>query len=149
MSDPTENPEPVDPEAPDPTTGDTGEEPQEDTERPSNREARYRRQLRDTEAERDTIAGQLEAMRRGEVERLAGQTIAQGSALWATGIQLEDLLDDSGTVDAAAVADAAKQASETLGLAPHRGNHVPREGSNVDARHTAPSFEQAFAPNPG
>lgn len=95
--------------------------------------ARYRRRLRETEAERDQLADRLEAMQRAEVERLAGTAQVKPAALWASGAQLADLLTETGTVDPAKVATAAKTARTELGLAPPRpGTYVPTEGRNPD-----------------
>jgi hypothetical protein len=94
---------------PDPET--PPEEP-EDEPRPTNREARYRRQLRDTEAERDTLLDRLATVQRGEVERLAATHLQDGADLWANGATLDDLLDDAGNIDPAKVATACKEAAE-------------------------------------
>lgn len=84
--------------------------PAEDAEeaKPTNREARYRRQLRDTEAERDGLRGRLATLQRGEVERLATADLQNGADLWAAGVDLDDLLDEDGNVDAAKVSKACK-----------------------------------------
>lgn len=89
--------------------------------RPSNREARYRRQLRETEAERDALRIQVETMQRAEAERMAGSVLPKPAALWASGATLADLLDDDGQVDPGRVSAAATTAAETLGTA-----RVPR-----------------------
>lgn len=90
-----------------------------------NREARYRRQLRDTEAERDTLRGQIAAMQRGEAERLAGTQLSKPAALWAAGTELTALLDDKGNVDPAKVAAAAETAATALGAAAPRRRPLP------------------------
>lgn len=86
---------------------------------PGREAARYRRQLRETEAERDGLLTQLDALRRAEVDRLvADQTrTLKPAALWAAGTELGQLLAEDGTVDAARVAEAIKAASDTLGIA--------------------------------
>lgn len=87
-----------------------------------NREAaKYRRKLRDLEitvaaerelmvAERDALtvergllAARLDHMQRGEVERLAADTLADPSDLWRE-TDLEDLLDQDGNIDTGKVA---------------------------------------------
>src|SRR5699024_3893613 len=65
--------------------------------------AKYRTQLREAEAERDTLRQQITAMRTAEIERLAGQHIAKPDALWRTGTTIDELLTEDGTIDAAAV----------------------------------------------
>lgn len=104
--------------------------------------ARYRRKLRNAESERDGLAQRLEAMQRAEVERLAGQHLAKGQALWAGGVQLADLLSEDGTINAEAVRDAAQAARAELGLsAPPRGLHIASEGANP--RPSGPSDTKA------
>lgn len=62
--------------------------------------AKYRRRLRDTEAERDAHAARIEAFQRRDVARLAGESLAQPEDLFDVGGRdLADLLDDSGEVD--------------------------------------------------
>lgn len=64
---PTEAPEPEAIEEPTTATGTNEEEGTGGNEEA----AKWRRKLRDTEAERDGLSGQLEAMQRAEVERIA------------------------------------------------------------------------------
>jgi hypothetical protein len=111
--------------------------------------AKYRRQLRETETERDTLRSRVESMQRAEVERIAGGRIEKGSALWATGSELADLLDEDGNVDPDKVAEAADTARDSLGL-----KHVvdpgviPSQGDIPD-RNRAPrlSWSEALDPN--
>lgn len=104
-----------------------------DEDKPSSkREAKYRVQLRETEAERDQLRGTVEAMQRTEVERIAGASIQKPSAIWSSDVELGSLLDDTGKVDPLKVAAAAKRATEDLGLATKRpGGYVPREGTST------------------
>lgn len=128
-----------DPTAPDQNQdGEVQDEYNSETPEPqSKREARYRVQLRETEAERDTLAGRIETMQRAEVERLAADVIGKPTALWATDTTLADLLDDDGQVDPDKVAAAAHAAKEKLGLEigeaarKKRGPVVPREGTGT------------------
>lgn len=46
---------------------------------PSNREARYRRQLRETETERDRLAERVASMHRAEISRIAASKLADPS----------------------------------------------------------------------
>ena len=125
------------PETDTPTTEGTEPEGTESPEPQSKREARYRLQLRETEAERDTLAARVETMQRAEVERLAADVIAKPDALWASDTTLADLLDDDGQVDRDKVAAAAHAAKEKLGLEigeaarKKRGPVVPREGTGT------------------
>ncbi|MET9326072.1 hypothetical protein [Tsukamurella sp. NPDC003166] len=127
-----------------PDAADDGPEPQ------SKREARYRTQLRDTEAERDKLAATVEAMQRTEVERLAGAVIAKPESLWASGVNLADLLGEDGLVDPDKVNTAAHTAREELGLElgaderKKRGPIVPREGTGTTHTHRADPWKDAF-----
>lgn len=95
---------PPDP-APDPTEA---QEAQDAPESGNSEAARYRRRLRDAEAERDAHATRIEAFQRRDVARLAGETLAQPSDLFDVGGRdLADLLDDAGEVDADKVTMAA------------------------------------------
>lgn len=100
--------EPEEPQADEPQAEDQADEPEERGELGKVRReaAGYRRRLRDTEGERDRLAGQVEAMQRSEVERVAGRGLASGSDLWAAGVDLVGLRDDDGALDESRVAAA-------------------------------------------
>jgi hypothetical protein len=104
----------------------------------ANREAaKYRRQLRAAESERDALAQRVEAMQRQEIERIAGteHRLTEPAALWATGTQLADLLTEDGLIDPAKVKIAAEGAVTTLGLAQRpNGAYIPTEGRHVVSR---------------
>src|SRR5690606_14299561 len=92
--------------------------------------AKYRRRLREVEAERDRLAAQLEAFQRGEIARLAYENYnVKGGALWAAGYTVADLVDEGGRPDEAKVREAANATAEKFGIRPF-GNCVPLEGSN-------------------
>lgn len=105
--------------------------------------AKYRTRLRETEAERDTLTGQLEAAHKHIAEGLAAKAgLPKPAALWATGLTVADALDDAGNVDPAKIATHVAEVKESLGIHPV-GNHVPREGNN--STHTASdSWSKAF-----
>jgi hypothetical protein len=75
------------------------EESEPEPETPHSREARYRQQLRTVEAERDQLRDRLERHDRAEVERLAEGKLADPADVWRGGVELADLLDDSGELD--------------------------------------------------
>lgn len=131
---PVEAPEsPVEPSEDTTPTEDTPDaEERDDDEHGGNREAaKYRRKLRDTEAERDALATRLETMQRTEAERIAGEVLAKGAALWIDGTTLADLLDEDGDLDATAVRNRAEQIRKEYGIpAPRHGLSIPREGYN-------------------
>lgn len=76
------------------TTGETGGSEH-------NREAaKYRRQLRQTEAERDALRARVQTWQQRHVEAIAAEHLAQpGDLLGLGGHQLADLLDEHGEVD--------------------------------------------------
>lgn len=76
-----------------------------DTDRDGREAARYRRRLRDTEAERDRMAATVQSYQRRDVESAATELAAPGD-LWLAGVQLPDLLDEGGQVDQDKVREA-------------------------------------------
>lgn len=91
------------------TDVDTGEGVDTADERGGNKEAaKYRRQLRDTEAHRDALSERLSTMQRREVERLAAEHLVDPADIWRDGAELAALLDDGGNLDAVKVAEAAR-----------------------------------------
>lgn len=75
---------------------------------PNHEAAKYRTRLRQTELERDGIAGRLEKYQRREAERLA-DGLSKPADLWLDDDGLDGLLDDDGNIDRDAV--AARQAA--------------------------------------
>jgi hypothetical protein len=111
---------------------------------PGREAAKYRRRLREAEAERDQLAERVEAMQRAEVERLVTADSLRPAALWASGVELADLVADDGIVDAAKVAAAIGVARAQLGIAaPPVGPVVKREGLGV-GRPAKPSGKEAM-----
>lgn len=109
---------------------DTGTEDQGEETGGNKEAAKYRTRLRAAEAERDALATRVQSLQRAEAERLAGEHLAKGAALWAGGTELADLLDVDGNLDTAKIATRAAQVREEYGI-PRRTTHiVPREGNN-------------------
>lgn len=119
----------------------TAEDSEVEQEPAAGREAaKYRRQLREAETERDTLRGRLETMQRTEVERIARteHNLTKPAAIWSAGTDLADLLADDGKVDPVKVKEATEAAISTLGLAvnrPVKPDHSqgPRGGVPVNA----------------
>lgn len=130
------------PQAPGEATEDSSEDQGQDDEATGNREAaRYRKRLRDTEAERDALSARLETMQRHEAERLASKVLAKGSALWAGETKLDDLLDDDGNIDPQKVTDRAEEVREEFGIArARRPLVVPMEGYSPAVPHSTGSM---------
>lgn len=117
-----------------------GTQPQPDREA-----AKYRRKLREAEAERDTLAERLATLQRQEVARLAGDVLAQGDDLFALGVDLGQVLDDDGNVDPARVTEAARTiAADRPGL----GRPPLDLGQGVRTAATAPGPRWVDVINP-
>ncbi len=116
---------------------------------PGREAAKWRKQLREVEAERDSLVGKVEALQRAQVDAAAAVHGIKPQALWAAGAQLADLVGDDGTPDQEKIAAAVAAAREQLGIderppkRPARGGltsgaSVPREPVN--------KWREAFAP---
>lgn len=107
----TAEPAPVDPSsapaaATEPADGtseptDTTDAAETDEQEPSpNREAaKYRRELRDTQSERDALQARIDQQDRAAAETLAGQQLASADDLWRYGVELDSLRGDDGSLD--------------------------------------------------
>ncbi|RFS86801.1 hypothetical protein D0T12_00455 [Actinomadura spongiicola] len=93
--------------------------------RASREAARYRTQLRETEAERDQLRERVATMQRAEAERIAvtpGRArLNDGADLWAFGVELEELLGDDGQVDQRKVQNAI---GDLIRRKPHLGTFM-------------------------
>lgn len=158
MSTTTNTPADQDPQIPDPAGPPTAEGDQEGTADSGNREAAARRrQLRDTEAERDDLRTQnvalterVEALQRRQVEAWAADVLEQPEDLWAFGTDLAELLDEHGEVDQ----DAAHAAVAALAMsrpATRRGAVIPKVSAAASgygytgARPTAASWSRVLS----
>lgn len=122
-------------ETPTPGAQDQQDDLQTDTGDTAARRARkeakgLRDRLRATEEERDHLATQVTEYHRAEAARVAqAHGLADGADLWAGGIDLADVLDDTGRLDPAAV----KTATERV-LAEHPGWAARRYGTPPRSR---------------
>lgn len=114
--------------------------------------ASHRRKARAAEAERDALAGRVEALQRAEAQRVAGmisegfRPLSDPSDLWrAEGVELSAMLAEDGTVDPERVREAARG----VGIAHPSWVHRPPvdfdggkgSGSQID---DVPSFGAAL-----
>ena len=121
---------PVDTDEPEQDQDELVEQDEDRDEGPSREAAKWRRRLRDAEAERDALAARLDGLQRAGVESIAAEVLSKPAGLWAAGTQLADLLDESGAVDRGKVRDAAAAAAEQLGLGRATpAMYVAREGT--------------------
>lgn len=92
------------------------EEPDEST-KAGREAAKYRRRLRETEAERDSLTEQVNTLRRSVAEQIAATSgMAKPEALWIGDAVVEDMLDDDGNVDRDRVLAACDDVSARFGL---------------------------------
>lgn len=107
--------------------------------------ARWRRKLREAEAERDALAQRLEAVQRQQVETLLGGVKPQ--AVWAVA-ELADLLNEEGGIDPEKVSAAVEAARERFGITkPAKGNHIPGVGNQPSSLPKGDAWKEAFAPS--
>lgn len=83
---------------------------------PNREAAKYRRRLRDTEAERDDLAAQVDALRRQIVDDAVSRTGVPSEAFWSTS-ELGDMLDDDGNVDLERVTAQAEDVRKRFSIA--------------------------------
>lgn len=115
--------------------------------------AKYRRRLRDTEAQLQAATSRLGVLQRGEIERLAAADLVRPADLWLTGTEVASLLDEAGNVDAAKVTEAAQAAvadrPHWRAPAPHAMSGKPKErlrgGGDPTEDHRGPSWSDMVA----
>ncbi len=111
------------------------EEPEDDA-KGGKEAARYRRRLRETEAERDALTERVESLQRSVVDSIVteggkGGRMHSTEPFWAGGVDLADLLDEGGDVDRAKVLAAVDDVAVRFGITRRpKPNTVPGEGYN-------------------
>lgn len=126
-------------------SGAEAQPPEGDAETGNVEAAKYRRRLRDTEAERDAARQAADAAQRALVDHLAESLErVKPAALWASGVTLKDLVDDAGNVDTAKLKAACAAAAHSFGLSriPKPDPSAGQNGSST----TNGGFSAAFAP---
>jgi hypothetical protein len=108
--------------------------------------AKWRRRLRETQAELEKTAAQLDAVHRQQVELMLADTGVKPAAVW-TVTDVAELLGDDGAIDTEKVTAAVETARERFGI-PKRatGNHVPGVGNQPSVLPKGDTWTQAFAP---
>lgn len=143
MTDPN-NTEQADTDAGD-TDDQTDADPGDD-QAPNREAAAYRRRLRDTETERDALAGRVEALQRREAERIAGEHLADPTDLWLLDDDLGALLTD-GDVDLTKVVAAVRDGA--TGQAEQRPAPASPARATVVCRTTEWARRCVNSPGPG
>lgn len=112
--------------------------------------AKLRKRAQAAEAERDQLRDQLEALQRQQVDAQVTAAGIKPTAVWATGVELAELLTDDGTVDAEQVTAAIERARDELGVAPVGRGGAPIPGATnrptAVPHNAAQQFAKAFAP---
>lgn len=100
----------------------------EDTTDPAKREAiRYRRRLRETEAERDALAERVAGLTRTIVSDVVGRSISP-DAFFLAGHSATDFMNDDGTVRSAELEAAVSEVARRLELRERRSTGDPGQG---------------------
>lgn len=108
--------------------------------------AKYRRRLRDTEKQRDTLAAHVEALQRAHIEAALTKSGVKPDAVFAVA-ELADLVAEDGTIDADKLAAAVDAARAKFGITtPSKGAHVPGVGNQPATRPRADAWRDAFTP---
>lgn len=95
----------------------TPEAPEGKAGKTANEAAKYRRQLRDTEAERDTLATSVDTLRKQIVAgNMPPGSSAGAELLWTSGANPADFFDAAGALDAGKLTIAVKEAHQRVGL---------------------------------
>lgn len=132
-------------------TGPDDRDGQQQNESPNAEAARWRKKLREAEADRDRLAEQVEALQRQQIEALVTAAGVKPAAVWAIS-SLDALVNDDGTVSAEAVTQAIDTARDQLGVTPlgKGGAPIPGIGNRPTTAPKSPRdrFAEAFAPKP-
>ncbi|RNL51582.1 hypothetical protein [Arthrobacter oryzae] len=109
--------------------------------------AKYRRQLRDTEAERDTLTGTVETLRKQLInQNMPRSSSINSDALWKAGHAPAEMFKDDGSIDTEKLAEAAKATHELFGLSYGAKSVVRRSGDRSEdlSRPSGPTWGEAL-----
>lgn len=92
------------------------DEPDEST-KAGREAAKYRRRLRETEAERNALTERVDSLRRSVAEQIAATSgMSKPEALWIGDVAVEDMLDADGNVDRDRVLAACDDVAARFGI---------------------------------
>ena len=94
-----------------------------------------RKARREAEQQLAALAGRVEALQRGEVERLAAGRLADARDLWSTGVELDALLGEDGNLDAGKIDETVEG---ILRDRPHWAKPQRPSGSSDAGKGTTP-----------
>jgi hypothetical protein len=91
--------------------------------------AKYRKQLRDTEAERDALTGTVESLRRQIIaQNMPRANKMTAEALWTAGHQAGEFFTEAGDLDAAKLEASTRAVHERFGVPFRNVDPVPGSG---------------------
>lgn len=137
-------PKPTPPAEPAPADPEAEVEAEEKGDKVGNEAARYRKKLRSTEAERDTLTGTVDTLRKQLInQNMPHVSKVNGDALWATGRTPDEFFTDAGEIDTDKLSTAIKETHQALGI--HWGlDPIPDSGSGDRSGVGGPTWADAF-----
>lgn len=93
--------------------------------KPGREAAKYRKRLRETEAERDVLAAQLLELRQGVIDDIATKAGVDPKLLTANGYELSGFLDEDGKIIRAKVDDAVQTTIAAFRISPASRRPAP------------------------
>ena len=113
---------------------------------PNHEAARWRVKAREAEQQRDALAAQLETLRKDQINATVVTMGLRPQALWASGVELTDLIGDDGVPDQQKIRQAVESARTELGIERPR-KPIRSLTSGVAAPKEQPAdWRSAFAP---
>ena len=121
--------------------------PAKETNRAGKEAAKYRTQLREAEAERDLLRGQLRALQTQVIE--ADLPAPLKPEAWRLAVpDIDGLLNDDGTINWKATKAAQADAAATLGIDLSGASAFARIGDTPTPKGSTGGFADAFRPGP-
>jgi hypothetical protein len=113
---------------------------------PNHEAAKWRTRYREAEAQRDALAAQLDAVRRDQVGAMATAIGIKPQALWASGVEISNLLTDAGAIDPAKVRDAVEGARAELGITKRPASMAGLSSGALAPQPPRDQWREAFTP---
>lgn len=116
---------------------------QDNAANPSREAAKYRRQLREAEAEIIALRETVTEMQRAAVEQAAARVMKEPGAIWMEGNDPNRFVTE-GRIDTTKVETYARELASKFSTRP---SPVPWQGTGTDERTGGPQFSDAFMPH--
>ncbi|MCX2929268.1 hypothetical protein ORI20_03205 [Mycobacterium sp. CVI_P3] len=98
---------------------------------PNAEAARWRKKLRETESQLETMAARVETLQRQQVDAQVSAAGVKPQAVYSVA-DLADLVGEDGSVDTEKVTEAVAKAKEQLGIGISKGSLVPGVGQRPE-----------------